>query len=112
MNPLKVYNMKTLLDSLVKDKFIETNKVYNSMLEVDRGDFTDIECAYFDRPNSIKYKATISAPHMHAFALEYLRDYLQPGNKVLDVGSGSGYLYFEYYNFLFCFKLEQWLFQK
>jgi protein-L-isoaspartate(D-aspartate) O-methyltransferase len=30
---------------------------------------------------------------MHAFALEYLKDYLLPGNKVLDIGSGSGYLY-------------------
>jgi protein-L-isoaspartate(D-aspartate) O-methyltransferase len=29
---------------------------------------------------------------MHAIALEYLKDYLKPGNRVLDVGSGSGYL--------------------
>ncbi|OMJ24914.1 Protein-L-isoaspartate(D-aspartate) O-methyltransferase [Smittium culicis] len=29
---------------------------------------------------------------MHAYALEYLEEYLKPGNKVLDVGSGSGYL--------------------
>lgn len=24
--------------------------------------------------------------------MEYLKDYLKPGNRVLDVGSGSGYL--------------------
>jgi len=36
--------------------------------------------------------ATISAPHMHAHALELLKDHLKPGNKVLDVGAGSGYL--------------------
>lgn len=36
--------------------------------------------------------ATISAPHMHAHAAEYLLPYLKPGCKVLDVGSGSGYL--------------------
>ena len=29
---------------------------------------------------------------MHAHASEYLLNYLQPGSKVLDVGSGSGYL--------------------
>ena len=35
---------------------------------------------------------TISAPHMHAKALEILSSHLQPGCCVLDVGSGSGYL--------------------
>jgi len=29
---------------------------------------------------------------MHAYALEHLLPYLRPGAKVLDVGSGSGYL--------------------
>ena len=43
-------------------------------------------------PQSINFNATISAPHMHAYALEYLKDLLKPGGKVLDVGAGSGYL--------------------
>ncbi|NJR42699.1 MAG: hypothetical protein HC767_08550 [Akkermansiaceae bacterium] len=30
---------------------------------------------------------TISAPHMHAVALELLAAQLQPGSRVLDVGS-------------------------
>ncbi|KAL0067451.1 hypothetical protein AAF712_005438 [Marasmius tenuissimus] len=41
---------------------------------------------------TIGYGATISAPHMHAYASEHLLSYLRPGAKVLDVGSGSGYL--------------------
>lgn len=33
-----------------------------------------------------------TAPHMHANAAEGLIEYLQPGSKILDIGSGSGYL--------------------
>jgi protein-L-isoaspartate O-methyltransferase len=29
---------------------------------------------------------------MHAYAMEYLKDFIKLGSKVLDVGSGSGYL--------------------
>jgi protein-L-isoaspartate(D-aspartate) O-methyltransferase len=47
---------------------------------------------YDDRPQPIGHAATISAPHMHANACESLLDYLKPGAKVLDIGSGSGYL--------------------
>ncbi|KAJ5233463.1 uncharacterized protein N7469_005229 [Penicillium citrinum] len=47
---------------------------------------------YSDSPQSIGHGATISAPHMHGHACEYLIDYLYPGARVLDIGSGSGYL--------------------
>lgn len=47
---------------------------------------------YEDSPQSIGYKATISAPHMHASAAESLLPFLSPESKVLDIGSGSGYL--------------------
>ena len=36
--------------------------------------------------------ATISAPHMHASAAESLLPFLHPTAKILDIGSGSGYL--------------------
>lgn len=45
-----------------------------------------------DTPLPIGQGQTISAPHMHAVALQLLADWLQPGARVLDVGSGSGYL--------------------
>lgn len=48
--------------------------------------------AYQDTPLPIGYEQTISAPHMHATALELLGRQLHPGARVLDVGSGSGYL--------------------
>lgn len=47
---------------------------------------------YNDAPQGIGFGVTISAPHMHAHALELLKDHLQKGEKALDVGSGSGYL--------------------
>ena len=84
-------SMKTLLDSLKEKKIIKTEKVYNSMLKVDRKDFINKD-PYEDLPQNINYNATISAPHMHAYALEYLLDYLIPNSHILDIGSGSGYL--------------------
>ena len=82
---------KTLLIELVLTDFIKSEKVANVMLEVDRDDFAPRN-SYVNRPQYIGYNVTISAPHMHAFALEYLSDYCKNGAKILDVGSGSGYL--------------------
>ena len=47
---------------------------------------------YEDSPQGIGFGATISAPHMHAYALEYLYNNLKTAKNVLDVGSGTGYL--------------------
>ena len=83
--------IKNLIKILVNDQYIKSEKVYNVMLNIDRSDYIDYE-PYLDCPQTIGFGATISAPHMHAFALENLKDYLIPGGKVLDVGFGSGYL--------------------
>lgn len=53
--------------------------------------------AYEDSPQPIGHGATISAPHMHASAIENVLSYVlpdpaRPPRRVLDVGSGSGYL--------------------
>ena len=40
-----------------------------------------------------KLETIISAPHMHAYVLEWLKEYLKVGSKVLDVGCGSGILW-------------------
>ncbi len=83
--------MEKLLKNLKNSGVLNSNKVYDAMKQVDRGDFTPYN-AYDDSPQSISFNATISAPHMHCHALQYLEPYLTQGAHVLDVGSGSGYL--------------------
>ena len=61
------------------------------IIKVDRAHYTS-SFPYNDAPQSIGHSATISAPHMHAHALEALLPFLRPGSRVLDIGSGSGYL--------------------
>lgn len=84
---------KDLIRSLQKNGRITTPKVAEAMDQIDRGIFVpEGESPYMDYPVPIGYNATISAPHMHAICLELLKDHLQPGNHVLDVGAGTGYL--------------------
>lgn len=83
--------MEMLVKNVMLRAKLSSEKVYSSMIQVDRGDFCDYS-PYTDSPKGIGYNATISAPHMHALALDYLKDYLLPDNTVLDVGCGSGYL--------------------
>lgn len=60
-------------------------------MQVDRAHYAPSR-PYSDSPQPIGHGATISAPHMHGHACEYLIEYLRPGARVLDIGSGSGYL--------------------
>ncbi len=48
-----------------------------------------LEDAYADRPIGIGFEQTISQPFIVAAMLERLR--IRPGDRVLDVGTGSGY---------------------
>lgn len=63
------------------------------MTSVDRANYAPA-APYEDSPQRIGYSATISAPHMHAAACESLLNFMleNKGSKVLDIGSGSGYL--------------------
>ena len=67
-------------------------EVIKAMLKVPRHLFIPKEAessAYIDSPLSIGSGQTISAPHMNAMMCEYLE--LKEGDKVLEVGTGSGY---------------------
>ncbi|XP_065205946.1 protein-L-isoaspartate(D-aspartate) O-methyltransferase-like isoform X2 [Planococcus citri] len=80
-----------LIKNLKANGIIKSERVENVMKQVDRGNYITHN-PYMDSPQSIGYGVTISAPHMHAYALELLKDKLVSGEKALDVGSGSGYL--------------------
>ena len=84
-------NMAELCSGLIKEKFITSQKVYDTIMEVDRADFAPTN-PYQDEPQRIGYNVVISAPHLHAYCLEALRDYLTEGSTALDIGFGSGYL--------------------
>ena len=87
------YNLgnKFLVIELIQTNCIKSEKVAQVMLDVDRYNFSRIN-PYVNTAQYLGYNITISAPHMHAYALEYLSDYCINGAHILDVGSGSGYL--------------------
>jgi len=80
-----------MVRNLRANGIIRSQIVEDVMLQVDRGKYAKLNL-YMDAPQTIGYGVTISAPHMHAHALEFLKDHLKEGERALDVGSGSGYL--------------------
>ncbi|KAI8624171.1 protein-L-isoaspartate O-methyltransferase [Xylariaceae sp. FL1651] len=88
----------SLVENLWKNGLITKEPVKAAFLKVDRGHYAPSQ-PYEDSPQAIGHSATISAPHMHASAVESLLPYLLPSTsatkrprRVLDIGSGSGYL--------------------
>ncbi|KAI9441257.1 protein-L-isoaspartate O-methyltransferase [Lactarius indigo] len=82
-----------LVTNLMHHGLITSETVAAAMKSVDRANYVvNKRHPYEDSPQSIGHNATISAPHMHAHAAELLLPYLRPGARVLDVGTGSGYL--------------------
>ena len=86
-------SMEELCDELetCQDKWIKSKKVRQVMMQVDRADFAPTN-PYQNFPQPIPCNVVISAPLLHAYCLEAMKDFLKEGNTVLDVGFGSGYL--------------------
>jgi|NOAtaT_6_FD_contig_111_846378_length_1433_multi_3_in_0_out_0_2 protein-L-isoaspartate(D-aspartate) O-methyltransferase len=90
-----------MVEKLAQAGIAKSKIVQDCMNKVDRINYVkNMDEAYIDAPSSIGYMQTISAPHMHAHALEDLLPTLQKAEdsptvkqlSILDVGSGSGYL--------------------
>ena len=81
-----------LVKELKNEGYIRTPEVEKAFLEIPRENFVPYhlkKSAYLDTPLEIGFGQTISAPHMVAIMCEAL--VLKKGQKVLEIGSGSGY---------------------
>lgn len=84
---------KRLVEQLVAEGVLKTEKVREAMLRVPRHEFVwpnQLEYAYDDTPLPLGDTGqTISAPHMVAIMNELLD--VRIGDRILEVGTGSGY---------------------
>lgn len=84
--------MKELIKNLILDGYLKTPKLIEAFERIKREDFVLEEFrpkANINAPLPIGYGQTISQPLTVAFMLELLNP--EEGDKILDVGSGSGW---------------------
>lgn len=89
---LLMQSNKQLVDFLIEDGVLKTALLIEAFLAIDRIQFVPegLEAeAYQNYPLPIGSGQTISQPWTVAFMLELLQP--QPGEKILDVGAGSGW---------------------
>ena len=81
-----------MVEAQIAGRDVKDPRVLEVMASVPRHMFVPAECAanaYIDRPLPIGERQTISQPYMVAKMTELLA--AEPGMKVLEVGTGSGY---------------------
>jgi hypothetical protein len=81
-----------MVEKTIEARGVEDENVLEVMRRVPRHLFVPpdfIEAAYEDHPLPIGYGQTISQPYIVAFMTEQLDP--KPGDKVLEIGTGSGY---------------------
>ena len=82
----------TMVKRQIEDRGIKDPRVLAAMREIPRHEFVPEESrqsAYEDRPLGIGFGQTISQPYIVAFMTEQLAP--KPGDRILEVGTGSGY---------------------
>lgn len=83
---------EAMLAELESGGYLTDPRLEEAMLAVPRHLFVPKElreAAYEDRPLPIGFGQTVSAPHMVAMMTNALQ--LEPGHKVLEIGTGVGY---------------------
>src|SRR3990170_6021596 len=82
-----------LIQELIETGYLKTPRIIDAFQNIDRVDFVPEPFkgeAYENYPLSIGFGQTISQPLTVAFMLELLQP--KEGEKILDVGAGSGWL--------------------
>ena len=88
----KHQGLRNQLATVLQAKGITDNKVLNAIREIPRHLFIDSSFeahAYQDKAFPIAAEQTISMPYTVAFQSQTLE--IKPGDKVLEIGTGSGY---------------------
>jgi len=86
------HEREKLIEDLISAGYLKSPRIIAAFRKVPRHEFVPPELreyAYSDQPLPIGHGQTISAPSMIAIMMETLD--LRPGQKVLEVGAGSGY---------------------
>jgi protein-L-isoaspartate(D-aspartate) O-methyltransferase len=81
-----------MVEQQLKARGIKDERVLAAMSKVPREEFIPVDVrtdTYEDGPLPIGYNQTISQPYIVAFMTEQLQ--LKPSDRVLEIGSGSGY---------------------
>lgn len=81
-----------LIDELIKGGWLKTPRIIEAFRKIKREDFLPEDIKDFSELNealSIGFGQTISQPLVVAFMMELLQP--QAGEKILDIGSGSGW---------------------
>lgn len=87
-----IVRRRDMVKSQIERRGVKDKKVLEAMMKVERHRFvpeTQIREAYDDHPLPIGEGQTISQPYIVAFMTEVLD--LDPSDRVLEVGTGSGY---------------------
>ncbi len=83
---------RRLIEALEREGILKEERVKEAMLKVPRHEFVPPNVrrySYEDSPLPIGFGQTISAPHMVAIMTQLVDP--KPGERILEIGTGSGY---------------------